>query len=219
MNYNNKEDSYYNNVRLDVLSLLPVSSKELVVLEIGAGHGATLSFLKNEKIAKEVIGLDIPSNKGTCLFKNIDRFIYEDVENFDLKEYNTYFDYIILADVLEHLVNPDDVLKKLKPLLKEKGELLISIPNFRHKRALYKVFLKGDFSYEASGIFDYTHLRFYCKKNIKELVVNNGFKIDQMVSSLKTYKKLSPSKILNAVTFGVFEEFLTVQYLVRTKPK
>jgi 2-polyprenyl-3-methyl-5-hydroxy-6-metoxy-1,4-benzoquinol methylase len=196
---------------------LTPSSKGLKVLEIGAGYGATLSYLKEKNIAEEVVGVDIPSNKGTSPFKNIDQFFYEDIEKFEFKQYEGYFDYIILADVLEHLIHPREVLEKMQHLLKDEGEVLISIPNIRHWKGVSKVFLKGDFTYEESGLFDYTHLRFFCKKNIKELVEKSGFQISKIVSSIKIYKKRSPSKILNAITFGIFEEFLSVQYLVSAK--
>lgn len=219
MNYEDKPEEYYNLVRLDLLSLLNFESKNLKVLEVGAGYGATLSYLKKQEIAGEVVGIDIPSNKGTSPFNNIDTFIYEDIEKIGLEQYNNYFDCIILADVLEHLVNPSEVLKKMTSLLKKEGQVLISIPNFRHKNALYKVFFKGDFSYQESGLFDYTHLRFFCKKNIKELITTSGYTIHQLKSSLKTYKKRSFSKLLNTITFGVFEQFLTVQYLVLATKK
>lgn len=217
LKYEEKEENYYLNVRLDLLSLLPEGSKNLKILEIGAGHGATLSYLKDKGIASEVVAIDIIENKGKWPFKNIDKFIYGDIENLDLNNYYDYFDFIILADVLEHLINPGDVLQKLKPLQKMGGSLLISIPNFRHIRGLFKVVVKGDFTYEEEGLFDYTHLRFFCKKNIKELVVNNNFEIDCIISSLKVYKKPSLSKFLNLITLGFLEEFLSVQYLLKTK--
>lgn len=217
MDYKDKKESYYNSVRLDLLNFLPKDTKNKCFLEVGAGYGATLSYLKDKKIAKEVIGIDIPVNKGKSKFSNIDKFIYENIENLDLTPYENYFDFIILADVLEHLINPNEVLKKLKPLLNENGKILISIPNFRHKKSIHKVFIKGDFSYEESGLFDYTHLRFFCKKNIINLVVESGFNIEEMVSSLKTYKQFSVSKIFNFLTFNIFEEFLTVQYLLSIK--
>lgn len=217
MKYENKKEEYYKHIRLDLLEFLKPNSKDLKILEVGAGYGATLSYLKEQKIANEVVGVDIPANENKSPFKNIDVFLYGDIEGLDLNQYRNYFDCIILADVLEHLVNPSEVLKKISVLLKDEGEILVSIPNFRHKKSIYKVFLKGDFSYEESGIFDYTHLRFFCKKNIKQLVTNSGYDIQKMNSSLKMYKKPSFSKVVNKLTLGLFEEFLTVQYLVFAK--
>ena len=217
MRYEEKDNTYYSNIRLDLLSLLPKDSSNLKVLEVGAGTGATLSYLKEQKIAAEVVGVDIPESKVNSIPSTIDKFIYGDAESLDLSEYDNYFDCIIFADVLEHLVHPKELLIKLKTLLKDEGCILISIPNIRHKKALYKIFIKGNFSYEESGLFDYTHLRFFCKKNIKQLVSDGGYEIEQMVSSLKTYNKPSSSKILNTITFRIFEEFLSVQYLVKAK--
>ena len=215
--YEEKQEDYYSNVRHDLLTLLPENSKNLKILEIGAGYGATLSFLKKEGIASEVVGVDIPENEGTLPFDNIDAFFYADAEKLNLSKYEGHFDCIIFADVLEHLVYPKEVLAKLKSLLKKEGFILVSVPNVRHKKALYKIFIKGNFTYEEQGLFDYTHLRFFCKKDIKELVSTGGYTIERMVSSLKTYDKPSGSKIFNAITFGIFEEFLSVQYLVKAK--
>jgi 2-polyprenyl-3-methyl-5-hydroxy-6-metoxy-1,4-benzoquinol methylase len=217
--YEEKEGDYYSNVRQDLLTLLPKNSQNLKVLEIGAGYGATLSFLKKQGIASEVVGVDIPENEGTLGFDNIDEFFYADAEKLDLSNYKGHFDYIILADVLEHLVHPDEVLQSMKELLNKDGKILVSMPNFRTKQAFYKVFIKGDFSYEESGLFDYTHLRFFCKKNIRTLIEDNGYEVESMISSLKAYKGKSLSKIVNLLTFRIFEEFFSVQYLVRAKPK
>lgn len=215
--YEEKQEDYYSNVRHDLLTLLPKDAKNLRILEIGAGYGATLSFLKKEGIASEVVGVDIPENEGTLPFDNIDAFFYADAEKLDLSEYKGHFDCIIFADVLEHLVYPKELLEQMKSLLNEDGFILLSIPNVRHKKALYKIFIKGNFTYEEHGLFDYTHLRFFCKKDMKELVSGGGYTIEQMVSSLKTYNKPSGSKIFNAITFRIFEEFLSVQYLVKAK--
>lgn len=213
MNYENKNKDYYQNVRLDLLSLLTFN-KKYKVLEVGAGHGETLIYLKEKEIAHEVVGIDIVESKDNS---NIDRFIFQDIENVNLSEYKNYFDVIILADVLEHLVEPQRILEKIKEYLKDDGEVLISIPNIRNIKAIYKVFFKGDFSYEERGIFDYTHLRFFCKRNIKQLVIDSGFRIETIVSSFNRSDGKLFLKLINRITFRIFEEFLTVQYLVKAK--
>ncbi len=211
------EEHYYSNTRLDLLSLLNRKKKKIKVLEIGAGRGNTLLYLKETGIASEVVGIDINDWGDNEISGEIDNFIVGNIEELNLPQYKDYFDLIIFADVLEHLVEPGDVLKRMKDYLKDDGEVLISIPNFRHKKALFKVFVRGDFSYENSGLFDVTHLRFFCKKNIRELIENSDLKIEKIKSSLKTYNRFSLSKIVNSLTFGIFEEFLTVQYLVRAR--
>lgn len=217
MKYEDKDQSYYANVRSDLLSQLPDSYRGIKVLEIGAGSGSTLAYLKAEKIADEVVGIDIPESQRDDKSELIDNFIYGDIEQLDLKNYENYFDCILLADVLEHLVYPDKALGKVKTLLNDDGIILVSMPNVRHFKAFSRIFLKGDFAYEESGLFDYTHMRFFCKKNIQELVQNNGFDIESTMSALRVYKGRSMSKLLNLLTFRIFEQFLTVQYFVRAK--
>ena len=102
MKYEDKNQSYYTNVRLDLLSILPENYHGIKVLEIGAGSGSTLAYLKANKIATEVIGLDIPESKRNVNSDLVDKFIYGDIEKLNLEEYDDYFDCILLADVLEH---------------------------------------------------------------------------------------------------------------------
>ena len=46
------------------------------------------------------------------------------------------FDYIIFGDVLEHLMNPEEVLRKLRKYLKTGGHIIISMPNVKHYSVL-----------------------------------------------------------------------------------
>jgi len=213
MNY--KNESYYSNVRIDLVSLV-TKKDNFKVLEIGAGYGETLRYLKEKKNAEEVVGFDLnydESKKDS--YNQIDKFIFGDIEKVSLDTYPNYFDVIILADVLEHLENPNKVLKKLKHNLKKDGEIISSIPNIRTLNALYKIYFKGNFSYEDEGLFDNTHLRFYCKKDMITLFNKSGFKVSYIESALKNYKEKSIRKSINNMTFGLFEEFLTTQYFIR----
>ena len=97
MNYEEKNREYYSNVRLDLISLINRNENELKVLEIGAAYGETLFYLKNNKIATEVVGVDLfedLNNKEN--YKKIDRFIFGNIEQIDLSDYYSYFDIILL---------------------------------------------------------------------------------------------------------------------------
>lgn len=216
MNYENKTSDYYTNIRKDLISIVE-HKRDLKVLEVGAGFGETLFYLKQQGIAAEAIGLDIFEDiEKKDHYKNIDGFIFGNIEELELPQFNEYFDVILLADVLEHLIEPGLVLEKLKQYLKPSGEILVSMPNIRHYSAFIKIFIKGNFDYKESGLFDYTHRRFFCRKNIRELLESN-FKVKEEASSLKFYKGRSGAKIFNNLTFGLFEEFLSVQYLYKAE--
>jgi 2-polyprenyl-3-methyl-5-hydroxy-6-metoxy-1,4-benzoquinol methylase len=212
-----KNENYYSNIRHDLVSLI-TKKKDLKILEIGAGYGETLTYLKESGRAKEIVGVDLNYNKSKKnLYGRLDNFIYGDIEKLSLKEYSKHFDVIILADILEHLSSPLSTLKKLKINLKQDGEIIASIPNIRSLNALYKIFLKGSFSYEEEGLFDSTHLRFFCKKDMITLFEKSNYKISFIESSLKNYKGKSIKKNVNKITFGLFEEFLTTQYFIRAE--
>lgn len=218
MNYKDKSKSYFSNIRHDLLALLIESDKNLKVMEIGAAYGETLYYIKSKGIASEVVGVDIfEDKKNKENYKNIDRFIFGNIENIDFPEYYNYFDLILFPDVLEHLIEPKNALSKAHKYLKSDGIIIVSMPNIRHYSAIKKIFIKGDFSYEESGIFDTTHLRFYCRKNIKELLESSGFKTIIEQGSIKNYRGNSITKIINKITFGIFEEFFSYQYFFKSK--
>lgn len=213
MNYENKETDYYSNVRLDVISLLEKNKKYQKALEIGAAYGETLFYLKKNEVIVEAIGVDIfEDKKNKERYKQIDKYIFENIENTNLTQYSNYFDLIILADVLEHLIEPNKVLEKVYNYSTQDVSILVSIPNIRHYSAFYKIFVKGDFKYEESGIFDYTHFRFYCKKNMIQLFETNNFKIEKIKGSINVYKGKSVTKLFNYLTFNLFESFFSKQY-------
>jgi len=216
MNYEEKNSDYYSNVRLDLISLIDENKKGLKILEIGAAYGATLNYLKSQSIAQEVVGIDLfEDTKNKENYLPLDTFIFGNIETLDISQYDNYFDLILLPDVLEHLIEPKIALKKIYKTLKVNGEILASMPNVRHYSVLNQVFIKGDFKYEESGVLDYTHYRFYCKKNIVDLLESSGLITQQIISSIRVYKGKSISKIINKLTFGIFEEFFSVQYLYK----
>lgn len=86
------------------------------------------------------------------------------------------YDTLVLADVLEHLINPEDFLRGVTPLLREGGRLLISLPNVASWPTRLRL-LAGDFSYGDSGVLDRTHLRFFTRKTARALVTGLGFRV------------------------------------------
>ena len=70
------------------------------------------------------------------------------------------FDYILFADVLEHLVNPMTVLKSASELLKPEGQIIITIPNICHNDIMIRMFYDL-FTYTDMGLLDCTHIHFW----------------------------------------------------------
>ncbi|MDD5159833.1 MAG: class I SAM-dependent methyltransferase [Sulfuricurvum sp.] len=209
--YQDKPDGYFTSVRFDLLSLIPNENKNKKMLEIGAGGGDTLLYAKQHGYASHIYGIDLCQIENSYQNNSqFDQFIIGDVENIDLPFDEASFDVIICGDVLEHLLDPYSLVKKLKQLLTPNGILIASLPNIREWHVLMDIVVKGDFNYQKTGILDKTHLRFFCKKNINHLFLNNDMSILSCTSNIDFtgYKK----KIFNRITNRLFEEFLTVQY-------
>ena len=153
--------------------------EDATVLDVGCGNGVLGDFLIKLKKCT-MYGIEI--NKLSAQEAN--RKGYEFIYIFDLDSIDRVyvpfrsksFDYIIFADVLEHLKDPLKVLITLKPLLKDSGHIICSIPNIAVWGMRLKLLL-GKWEYEDYGILDKTHLRFFTIKTAKELVERAGFKI------------------------------------------
>lgn len=210
--YSEKKGSYFTNSRKDLISLLPRRSG-LHVLELGAGGGDTLMELKRDGIASRVVGIELFELKGT--FQKdpmIDEFIIGNVEEMELDLPNNSFDAVLMGDVLEHLIDPWAAIRKIAPLVKPGGIMMASIPNIRSRGAFKQIFIKGDFAYTSQGLFDKTHYRWFCKKNMIELMTPENFSLVSVTSNLE-FKKGSGTRQFNRLTGRVFEEFLTVQFI------
>ncbi len=214
--YEDKAGVYYNNVREDLIALIPDNPNQRV-LEIGAGAGDTIVSIKERQLAKEVVGVDLfflsNTNQDNPL---VDQFIVLDIEKNDLDFEKNYFDAIICGDVLEHLVDPWLVVKKLTAYLKPGGLFIISVPNIRNYNSLFKIVIKGTFDYDpAGGILDKTHLRFFCRRNVSQLMDIPELEV-QLIMSIHDHPKYKfnrKTKLFNILTGRYFEEFFVNQYL------
>lgn len=147
------------------------------VLEVGCSYGYMSKILK-ENLNCYVVGIEI-DEESYKISKNIcDRTILGSIEDDELLKNlkNEQFDVIIFADVLEHLSNPDIVLRKIKSLLKPSGEIIISIPNISYISVILEL-INDRFEYRNLGILDNTHIKFFTKSSIISLLEKEGFQI------------------------------------------
>jgi 2-polyprenyl-3-methyl-5-hydroxy-6-metoxy-1,4-benzoquinol methylase len=100
--------------------------------------------------------------------------IYKAVSKYDLNNLQDLhlevdsFDVIVFADVLEHVLYPDEVLKFFKKYLKKDGYIVISVPNIANWKVRLDLIF-GKFDYTETGIMDRTHLHLYTFKSAQLL--------------------------------------------------
>ncbi|SNB47970.1 bifunctional 2-polyprenyl-6-hydroxyphenol methylase/3-demethylubiquinol 3-O-methyltransferase UbiG [Geobacter sp. DSM 9736] len=217
--YDMKKEDYFTHCRMDMLGVIPPGDKKKI-LEIGAGTGVTLLQAKALGLADEIVGVElVPLEKSCQRHPDMDQFIIGDVERLDLPFREDYFDVILCGDVLEHLVDPWRMVRRLAAWLKPGGCLIASIPNVREIKTVLKIVLKGNFRYDSAGIMDRTHLRFFCKRDMLDLFEQNGLDVLRTISNLELLGK-GKRVLLNRLTLGALSEFLEGEYLmVARKPE
>ena len=86
---------------------------------------------------------------------------------------------IVAADILEHLLKPEEALQRIKSLLTPEGVLMVSLPNVAHL-TVRGLLLWGQFPRMDRGILDKTHLHFYTLKTAQALLEAAGFQIQRL---------------------------------------
>ncbi len=172
-----------------------------LVLDIGCSSGYLDEILVEQKTCR-VIGIepDIADAKEAEKFCEV--VLREDIEldnwKQSLKDYK--FDHIILADVLEHLKDPKRVLEEVKPFLKDKGTILISVPNISHISVRLEL-LKGEFIPEEVGILDNTHLKYFTKNTMKMLIESAGYSVAKISPSTFEFPEIKIKSLLKDIGF------------------
>jgi 2-polyprenyl-3-methyl-5-hydroxy-6-metoxy-1,4-benzoquinol methylase len=212
MNFN----SSYIGIREDLLQ--HVKGEGLVILDVGCATGVNGQFLKDKKIAKEVIGIELDPLMAKEAQGKIDRVVVGNIESGTILEEleGKKFDIILLGDVLEHLYDPWNVLKELTSFLSTGGRMIISVPNIQHIELFISVYLKGEWQYNERGIFDKTHLRWFTYKNILRLEEKCSIKIKKIERKyrFRDRKGAEFPLFFGHVLKKVFPSFFTFQYVV-----
>ena len=150
-----------------VLDLVPAGSR---VLDVGCAEG----YLAAELIARgcDVVGVE-PDTRAAAIARERGLDVLEvDIEQVTLDAAG--FDVVIFADVLEHLRDPEEVLRRMRPA----GRVVVSLPNIAHWTAR-RTLLRGEFPREDFGLFDRTHLRCFTRATARELAAAAGYRITE----------------------------------------
>ena len=159
----NSQENYYKYERKEMLPFVPEQCQK--VLEVGCGEGSFSSLLKMRG-AQEVWGVELDAEAGKIATSRLDKVLIGDIVACLQELPENYFDCIIFNDVLEHIIDPEELLLLINPLIVKNGFIVASIPNVRYIKNLIELIIKKDWEYKDEGILDRTHLRFFTKKSI-----------------------------------------------------
>ena len=210
--FKNKGDWYYNLYKNGIASLIPEGPHN--ILDLGCGTGILGYKLKELNKAREVVGVEVFREAADEAEKHYEKVYHGDIEQLNL-DYEEYFDFVICSDILEHLRDPWEILRRIHVWLKSEGHALFSIPNIRYWRVLGDLIFHGRWEYLEAGILDNTHLRFFTRKSFFRALREAGFDIEYSRMEINGIKH----NLFNTVTFHVLEEFMGKQVIVSAKKK
>lgn len=146
------------------------------VLDLGAGPGILGRYL-TEQLGCVVDGVEYNAAAVAEAMPWYRQLECADLEQIVLADRfaGQCYDFIVCADILEHLRQPDDLLGQLLDLLVPGGRILISVPNVAHAGLIAEL-LAGEFRYRPEGLLDQTHLRFFTLRSLLRLLETAGLR-------------------------------------------
>lgn len=150
------------------------------ILDLGCGSGALGAFLAEHKqcVCDGVTLSQEEARHAAPFYRHVH---VADLEDCDLDQLfgEARYDYIVCADVLEHLRQPERILAACRKRLTPEGRLLISVPNAGYS-GLVAELLHGEFRYREEGLLDRTHLRFFTRRSLSRFLAEQGWQVDDI---------------------------------------
>jgi methionine biosynthesis protein MetW len=176
MNKYREEDGKIPNIdeRTEIIMDLLIGGERL--LDIGCGDGS-ISILNKHKF-REIHGIDISE---TALREAAEKEVIVRLINLNeqpIPNKNSYYDAILCMDLIEHVIDPLNVLVEIKRVLKHNGQLLLTTPNIRYFRQLWKLIRLGEFPHTAGNsdiVWGGGHIHYFTIKDITGLLEKAGF--------------------------------------------
>jgi SAM-dependent methyltransferase len=223
------QDGYFEHVRTELLDLFVRPPRHF--LDVGCGTGLTGLEARRRFPAARIDGIEFSAAAAALAAERLHRVHQGDVERMDFGELGYAhggIDGLLLADVLEHLYNPWDLLVRIRPYLARDAQIVASIPNARNLIVLSDL-AAGNFSYEAAGLLDITHIRFFTRREIVKLFAETGYDVVDMqgsrdgrippIADVEGAVSLdTPFVTLKNVDAEALFELTTIQFYVRATP-
>jgi SAM-dependent methyltransferase len=183
-----------------VPACLPPDGRGRRVLDLGCSDGFLSELLARR--GYEVVGVERAGGHSSSFPANV-QLIEADLDR-GLPPAPGRFDYVLCADILEHLRSPETLLRQIRGVLAPGGRIVASLPNSGN---LYfrLVVLSGRFPRRDRGLFDRTHVCFFTFDGWVGAFAAAGFR----------FESVRPSAIPFSVVLPHFAESFAVGVLER----
>ena len=173
-------EDYFTHSRPEVRALVPTGAR--IVVDVGCGAGAMGAALKSERPGIEVRGIEPNAEAAACARAVLDDVAVASGEQ-PMPASWPAPDCVVLADVLEHMVDPWASLRYWRTRLGPGGSVVVSLPNVGHW-SVGEALSRGRWDYTEDGLLDRTHLRFFTRATAVELLEGAGFEVVGMFRAI-----------------------------------
>ena len=210
-----KPDGYYAFARSEMVKYVPATAR--TILDVGCGEGLFARTLKQMVAGREVWGIELSPAAATIAQRHIDRVLIGDANSVLPSLPEAHFNCVVFNDVLEHMVDPETLLRSVERYLSRDGVVVCSIPNVRYFPVLLKLVLLKEWRYEESGVLDRTHLRFFTIRSIKRMFED----LDLNVLTIEGINRINSWKavLASVLSLGLLSDCRNLQYACVVKPR
>jgi 2-polyprenyl-3-methyl-5-hydroxy-6-metoxy-1,4-benzoquinol methylase len=166
----NRENEWYNYYKKKISKNI---IKKKYSLDIGCGWGGCVSAFN--KMGFNSYGIDPQSQCIVSAKKKFKECIFLNLtvnEILKKKKFHNFFSIVTMHDVLEHIANPQLIIRNISKLLRKGGHLFIKVPNSES----LQIQLLKEYSWEVSSPF---HRTLFSKKALNLLLKKNKFKVQE----------------------------------------
>lgn len=143
------------------------------ILDVGCGDGRFGRRIKDKRSDVVVIGVEADATAASLALEVLDTVYALNIEVETLPIAVGTIDCIILDKSLQTARNPEDVLRKLIPLLSPNGRIVAVISNAQHFETLASL-IAGDIQMRNTGPLHRNNLHLLGAANIQKLFLDSG---------------------------------------------
>lgn len=148
-------------------------------LDIGCGDGYMATLIQDR--CSRIFGIDI----SPTALKQAEGRGYSHLQRLDLNEERLpygdgYFDVVVCLDILEHIFDPENLLKEIHRVIRRGGILIVSVPNLRYLKYILILVIRGRVPLTSGDPFIYEggHCHYFTNKSLTGLLNKCGFKVE-----------------------------------------
>jgi 2-polyprenyl-3-methyl-5-hydroxy-6-metoxy-1,4-benzoquinol methylase len=169
---------YYEGERADLAALVPATARR--ILDVGCGAGSLGAGLKAQ-LGAEVAGIELFPEAAAQAEARLDHLVRADLDRLEELPFPPgHFDVAIFGDVLEHLRDPERLLRTVRRHLAQDGRIICSVPNIKHWTVVLPLLVRDVFTYTDAGLLDRTHVHFFTLEELEAMLTRAGFEAEHL---------------------------------------